>query len=373
MKKTLLVLALFASLAIAPSAFACSPAMDWPPSASENLARKDVAFIGTVKSIVQDKSANAPYRITFTVDETYKGSLEETVMVETRFSSAACGYDDGYETFEKGTVWAIYANGNAADGYSTDSLSLNTSYKSVSAAENALEKLGLLPASDEEPTMCTMQYAPVCGKDANGNEKTYGNSCTLGAEKGTFVHDGECKADTAMPTNDLWTGMRGDGVTWLQEFLIKKVTGAAASALGAVGSTGYFGSLTTAALAEFQSAHGILPASGYFGAKTRAFIGMSEAPAATASFTGTISAVDTACFADGICSVTIGGKKVIVLAGYRTDTAPPLGSLKGTESIGDLEKEIGSKAEVYAAKTTEGGNDYTLYGNTSFYVKVLAD
>lgn len=373
MKKTLLVLGLAAMLSVAPTAFACSPASDWPPSATENLARKDVAFIGTVKSVVQDKSANAPYRVTFEVEETYKGSLEETVMVETRFSSAACGYDDGYETFAKGTVWAIYANGNEDDGYTTDSLSLNTSYKSVSAAKDALEKLGLAPVDESGPIACTMQYAPVCGKDANGTEKTYGNACVLGAEKATFVHDGECTADAPMPTTDLWTGMRGDGVTWIQEFLIKKVTGTAAQALANVGATGYFGTLTTAALAEFQGAHGIMPASGYFGAKTRALIDEMTRPAPTATFTGTISAVDTACFADGICSVTIDGKKVIVLAGYRLDTAPPLGSLKGVDSVGDLEKEIGSEAEVYAAQTTEGGNDYTLYGNAAFYVKVLGN
>lgn len=370
MKKTLLVLGLAALLATAPTAFACSPAADWPPSATENLARKDVAFIGTVKSVVQDKSANAPYRITFEVEETYKGSLEETVLVTARYSSAACGYDDGYETFAKGTVWAIYATGNATDGYSTDSLSLNTSYKSVTDAEDALETLGLAPVDDTVPTMCTMEYAPVCGKDANGVEKTYGNSCTLNADKATFVHSGECTSDASMPTTDLWTGMRGEGVTWLQEFLIKKVTGAAASALGAVGATGYFGTLTTAALAEFQSAHGILPASGYFGAKTRAFIDMDTTPEATASFTGKISAVDTACFADGVCSVTIDGKKVTLLAGLRIVPIPPVGSLQGVDSIGDLEGKIGSTAEVYAAKD---GEDYTLYGNTSYYVKVLGN
>lgn len=372
MKKTLLVLGLFASLSIAPTAFACSPAPDWPPTASENLARKDVAFIGTVKSVIQDKSANAPYRITFEVDETYKGSLEETVMIETRFSSAACGYDDGYKTFEKGTVWAIYANGSASDGYSTDSLSLNTEYKSVSAAKDALKKLGLTPVDENIPIACTMQYAPVCGKDASGNEKTYGNSCVLGADKATFVHEGECVSIEEMPATDLWIGMRGAGVTWLQGFLAKQV-GIAASALKAAGATGYFGALTKAALAEFQSAHNITPASGYFGPKTRAEVHAYTTPAETATFSGTISAVDTACFADGICSVTIGGKKVIVMAGYRLDTAPPLGSLKGVDSVGDLEGKIGSKAEVYAAKTTDGGNDYTLYGSTAFYVKVLGE
>lgn len=42
------------------------------------------------------------------------------------------------------------------------------------------------------PVMCTMEYAPVCGTDQKGVYRTYGNSCTLGAEGGTFQHQGEC-------------------------------------------------------------------------------------------------------------------------------------------------------------------------------------
>lgn len=42
------------------------------------------------------------------------------------------------------------------------------------------------------PVMCTMEYAPVCGTDVKGVYRTYGNSCTLGAEGGTFKHQGEC-------------------------------------------------------------------------------------------------------------------------------------------------------------------------------------
>lgn len=42
------------------------------------------------------------------------------------------------------------------------------------------------------PVMCTMEYAPVCGTDQKGAYRTYGNSCTLGAEGGTYKHQGEC-------------------------------------------------------------------------------------------------------------------------------------------------------------------------------------
>lgn len=370
MKKSLVFIALFAALTFAPAALACSPAMDWPPTAPENLLEKDVAFVGTVTGISQDKSVNGEYRITFSVNESYKGSVDGEITVQTRSSSAACGYDDGYTAFKKGSVWSIFANGDESDGYTTNSLSLNAKHASVAAAVKALAALGLSPEGDE-PVACTMQYAPVCGKTADGTVKTFGNSCVMGAEKAELLYEGECKVMvSAVPTKDLWMGVRNADVTWLQEFLIQKLSGGAATALKAVGATGYFGSLTTAALAEYQGAQGILPAAGYFGAKTRAHM-ETQVGTGAETFTGTISAVSTACFADGICSVTVDGKEVVLLAGLRIAPIPAFGTLKGVDSIGDLEKKIGSKANVYAAKSKEGDAEYTLYGSTQYYVEVL--
>lgn len=370
MKKALLFLAVFSALAMAPTAQACSVlTLDRPLTGSEILKEKDAAFIGTVTGVSRDKSIYGDYHINFTVEESYKGSVDGTISVRARSSSAACGYDDAYSSFKTGSVWAIYATGNGTDGYAIDSVSSNAKFSSVIDAKKALKDLGLSP-EDPGPTMCTMQYQPVCGKDSSGAIKTYGNSCMLGAAKAQFLYDGECKAaESKVPAKDLRKGMRSADVTWLQNFLVSKATGKAALSLGAVGSTGYFGSLTVAALAEFQKANGIAPAFGYFGAKTRAFILSTIAPAVT--FSGAISAVNTGCFADGICSVTIDGKEVILLAGFRIPPIPEVGTLKGVDSIGDLESEIGSTAEVFAAPTKEGDAEYTLYGSTSYYVKVL--
>jgi hypothetical protein len=67
-------------------------------------------------------------------------------------------------------------------------------------------------------------------------------------------------------------GSVSDGVKAVQQFLISKNEGPAARALASVGATGYFGSLTYAALAEFQKNVGITGSIlGNFGPLTRAY------------------------------------------------------------------------------------------------------
>lgn len=71
-------------------------------------------------------------------------------------------------------------------------------------------------------------------------------------------------------TRDLTVGSEGADVTALQNFLIAQNKGAAARALGNVGATGYFGTYTRNAVAEYQASRGITPTLGYFGPITRA-------------------------------------------------------------------------------------------------------
>jgi hypothetical protein len=90
----------------------------------------------------------------------------------------------------------------------------------------------------------------------------------------------------------------------------------------------------------------------------------------TETFSGTLSAVDTGCFADAVCSVTVDGKKVILVKGGRG--LPPdtvVGRLIGVENIGDLQTRIGAFVNVFAGRTPEG--DFTLYGNSDYYVEVV--
>jgi hypothetical protein len=58
------------------------------------------------------------------------------------------------------------------------------------------------PTQTEEPTICTMEYSPVCAKVAiqcikapcEPIEQTFGNKCQMNANKlATYLHDGECK------------------------------------------------------------------------------------------------------------------------------------------------------------------------------------
>jgi hypothetical protein len=86
----------------------------------------------------------------------------------------------------------------------------------------------------------------------------------------------------------------------------------------------------------------------------------------TTTFTGTLQAVNTACFDDGECYVEVDGKKVTLIIGWSQET---VGSIIGAPSISDLERFVGSPVEVYAKENTDG--TYTLYGNTDYYVKVL--
>ncbi len=211
------------------TAHACSVMAGWPPSAAEFAATQDLIFAGTVESVIQDKSVYGDYRITFEVKESAKGSVGETVTLRAPGSSAACGYDDGYGTFKKGENWVIYATGSSTEGYSTNAIGLNAKYASIDAAVAKLKEPGM-------------------------------------------------PATSTVPAENLSFGMRSENVAWLQKRLINENVGEKAQALGAVGATGYFGSLTRAALVEYQTAKRITPAAGYFGAKTRASFAVVSKP-----------------------------------------------------------------------------------------------
>lgn len=84
------------------------------------------------------------------------------------------------------------------------------------------------------------------------------------------------------------------------------------------------------------------------------------------TFVGNLEEVNTSCLADGECSVTVSGKKVITLIGWNREV---VGSVVGVEGFADLTDHLGVRVEVYAQELGDGV--YTLYGNNNYYVKLL--
>lgn len=82
----------------------------------------------------------------------------------------------------------------------------------------ALFTLLLAPvAQAKSPMACPAIYTPVCGAQevqcvrapCYPQYKTYSNSCMLSADKGTFIHEGECTASESGPY------MGGDSDTYV--------------------------------------------------------------------------------------------------------------------------------------------------------------
>ncbi len=79
-------------------------------------------------------------------------------------------------------------------------------------------------------------------------------------------------AGKVLPSGELDVGSTGAAVVVLQNYLIQAARGPAAARLATAGATGTFGTITKAALVEFQLSVGITPASGYYGPLTRSYV-----------------------------------------------------------------------------------------------------
>lgn len=95
---------------------------------------------------------------------------------------------------------------------------------------------------------------------------------TTAAANGTGSAYTSSTAQIRTVASNLYEKDSGTNVTILQQFLISQNIGSAARALGQVGATGYFGTLTRSALAEFQAHAGISPALGNFGPVSKIYI-----------------------------------------------------------------------------------------------------
>ena len=100
---------------------------------------------------------------------------------------------------------------------------------------------------------------------------------------------GASNGNTSLPAGDLAIGSSGSAVVQLQQFLITKRTGTSAVNLSYAGATGYFGSMTQAALIEYQIALGVSPANGYYGPSTQTLVRAGTGAVVTAPTTTTTS------------------------------------------------------------------------------------
>ena len=86
-------------------------------------------------------------------------------------------------------------------------------------------------------------------------------------------------------------------------------------------------------------------------------------------WTGKINSVRTDCIFDGICSVTVSNVEVVVIQGMvALSEGEEVGTLRGVESIGDMQKYIGKEANVFARRINN--QLFTLYGNNDFYIEL---
>jgi hypothetical protein len=173
------------------NAAACSYMYQTP---QETYDQNEYVFIGKVIKTSVEGGLNGTRSITFQVLKTYKGSFSGTVTLTTGANSAMCGFEEG--AFTQGDTWVIHTS--SADSF--NSLPHNKTYEFFEDAKGYLDPLSTLDTS----IMCPLNYDPVCGQKDTGircvttpcpsiENKTYGNTCQLNADKAEFLYEGECK------------------------------------------------------------------------------------------------------------------------------------------------------------------------------------
>lgn len=168
-------------------------------------------------------------------------------------------------------------------------------------------------------------------------------------------------------TSNLTVGSTGAQVTALQQFLIDKGFLTAVSA-----PTGYFGSLTQAALGKYQASVGISPDAGYFGPITRAYINsLSTTTTTTTTTNGTLPA---GCTSTSGYSPTTGAS---CSTGMTSVVAPSTGlavSLASNNPAGGSLISGSGRTPVLAFNLTAGNSGAVTVSSLSFQqVGVLSE
>lgn len=177
------------------SASACSYIYETP---AESYNNNPIVFIGEITNLESTGGLNGSRQVAFDILKKYKGIDQDEITLETGANSALCGFDDG--ALAEGQIWVIHT----ANLDNFISLPVNISFDSLEEAEAYMNPIV------EDPILCTLEYAPVCGRVDTGIrcittpcdtyiEKTYSNNCMLEAADAEFLYQGECRINNNEP------------------------------------------------------------------------------------------------------------------------------------------------------------------------------
>ena len=132
----------------------------------------------------------------------------------------------------------------------------------------------IVPASPSSNSSNNTTSTTIGGINVNQFRNAY-NTALQNQNKVTSSNASNFGQQVKTIAINLEQGVRGNDVQTLQQFLISQDKGSASQALTTASATGYFGVLTRAALAEFQSKVGINPPLGNFGPITREYLNVN--------------------------------------------------------------------------------------------------